>query len=102
MNNPRKTHGVDRLKVWPTNANRAAFTAVMSADGGCHAASAKYAPDSTRHATRSREFAGCDAPAAAPLGPHASQNFPLLGPNAWAPGSQLVSPVAVSASSTVG
>ena len=33
MNNPRKTHGVDRLKVWPTNANRAAFTAVMSADG---------------------------------------------------------------------
>ncbi|MFC4003748.1 DUF262 domain-containing protein [Prauserella oleivorans] len=32
-NNPRKAKGVDLLKVWPTNANRDAFIAVMSADG---------------------------------------------------------------------
>lgn len=33
VNNPRKASGTERLKVWPTNANRAAFTAVMSPDG---------------------------------------------------------------------
>jgi hypothetical protein len=33
VNNPRKASGTERLKVWPTNANRAAFAAVMSADG---------------------------------------------------------------------
>ncbi|EHR63454.1 DUF262 domain-containing protein [Saccharomonospora cyanea] len=32
-NNPRKAKGTDLLKVWPTNANREAFVAVMSADG---------------------------------------------------------------------
>jgi hypothetical protein len=30
-NNPRKAQGDERWKVWPTNANRAAFTAVMEA-----------------------------------------------------------------------
>ena len=33
VNNPRKASGIEQLKVWPTNANRAAFTAVMSANG---------------------------------------------------------------------
>lgn len=33
INNPRKAEGVERLKVWPTNSNRAAFQAVMSPDG---------------------------------------------------------------------
>ncbi len=33
INNPRKAQGTDQLKVWPTNANRGAFTAVMSPDG---------------------------------------------------------------------
>ena len=33
MNNPLKSQGSDRLKVWPTNANRDAFIAVMSTDG---------------------------------------------------------------------
>ncbi len=33
MNNPRKAEGVERLKVWPTNSNRAAFQAVMSPGG---------------------------------------------------------------------
>jgi hypothetical protein len=33
VNNPRRASGTEQLKVWPTNANRAAFTAVMSADG---------------------------------------------------------------------
>jgi Protein of unknown function DUF262 len=33
VNNPRKASGIEQLKVWPTNANRTAFTAVMSADG---------------------------------------------------------------------
>lgn len=33
VNNPRKASGTEQLKVWPTNANRAAFTAVMSANG---------------------------------------------------------------------
>jgi hypothetical protein len=33
VNNPRKASGTDQLKVWPTNANRVAFTAVMSSDG---------------------------------------------------------------------
>jgi uncharacterized protein DUF262/uncharacterized protein DUF1524 len=33
MNNPRKAEGAERLKVWPTNANRVAFQAVMSPDG---------------------------------------------------------------------
>ena len=33
MNNPLKSQGSDRLKVWPTNANRDAFIAVMSPDG---------------------------------------------------------------------
>ncbi|MBP2211508.1 hypothetical protein JOJ87_001852 [Rhodococcus ruber] len=28
-NDPRRAKGTDRLKVWPTNANREAFTAVM-------------------------------------------------------------------------
>jgi hypothetical protein len=32
VNNPRKASGTEQLKVWPTNANRAAFTAVMSPD----------------------------------------------------------------------
>jgi hypothetical protein len=32
-NNPKKVSGVELFKVWPTNANRAAFHAVMS-DGG--------------------------------------------------------------------
>jgi hypothetical protein len=32
-NNPRKAKGTEQLKVWPTNANRAAFVAVMAADG---------------------------------------------------------------------
>src|SRR4051812_8974797 len=33
INNPLRAKGTDRLKVWPTNANRAAFEAVMSPDG---------------------------------------------------------------------
>lgn len=33
QNNPKKVTGVGLLKVWPTNANRSAFQAVMS-DGG--------------------------------------------------------------------
>lgn len=33
VNNPRKAQGTEQLKVWPTNANRSAFTAVMSPDG---------------------------------------------------------------------
>jgi hypothetical protein len=33
VNNPRKASGTEQLKVWPTNANRVAFTAVMSRDG---------------------------------------------------------------------
>ncbi len=33
VNNPRKASGTEQLKVWPTNANRAAFTAVMAPDG---------------------------------------------------------------------
>jgi hypothetical protein len=33
LNNPRKAAGTDRFKVWPTNANRAAFSAVMAPDG---------------------------------------------------------------------
>jgi hypothetical protein len=33
VDNPRKASGIEQLKVWPTNANRAAFTAVMAADG---------------------------------------------------------------------
>lgn len=32
-NNPRKATGTERLKVWPTNANRESFTAVMAPDG---------------------------------------------------------------------
>ena len=32
VNNPRKATGTDQLKVWPTNANRSAFTAAMSSD----------------------------------------------------------------------
>lgn len=33
INNPRKAQGTEQLKVWPTNANRTAFTAVMTPDG---------------------------------------------------------------------
>jgi uncharacterized protein with ParB-like and HNH nuclease domain len=33
INNPRKAKGTDQLKVWPTNANRMAFTASMAPDG---------------------------------------------------------------------
>src|SRR6266540_246549 len=33
INNPRKAQGTEQLKVWPTNANRTAFTAVMAPDG---------------------------------------------------------------------
>ena len=33
LNNPKKVSGLELFKVWPTNANRAAFQAVMS-DGG--------------------------------------------------------------------
>lgn len=33
VNNPLKAKGTERLKVWPTNANRTAFEAVMSPDG---------------------------------------------------------------------
>jgi Protein of unknown function DUF262/Protein of unknown function (DUF1524) len=33
QNNPRKAKGVDQLKVWPTNANRNAFQAVMRPGG---------------------------------------------------------------------
>lgn len=33
VNNPRKATGTDQLKVWPTNANRTAFTAVMATNG---------------------------------------------------------------------
>ena len=33
VNNPLKSSGTEQLKVWPTNANRAAFTAVMSPAG---------------------------------------------------------------------
>jgi hypothetical protein len=32
-NNPRRTTGTQQLKVWPTNANRTAFIAVMSPGG---------------------------------------------------------------------
>ncbi len=32
-NNPLRTKGSDQLKVWPTNANQAAFKAVMAPDG---------------------------------------------------------------------
>jgi Protein of unknown function DUF262/Protein of unknown function (DUF1524) len=32
-NNERKAAGIELYKVWPTNANRSAFQAVMSADG---------------------------------------------------------------------
>ncbi|WP_328601242.1 DUF262 domain-containing protein [Actinomadura physcomitrii] len=32
-NNPRRVKGDERLKVWPTSANRAAFVAVMSSNG---------------------------------------------------------------------
>ena len=32
-NNPRKATGAELLKVWPTNANRDSFTAVMAPDG---------------------------------------------------------------------
>lgn len=33
LNNPRRAQGEDRFKVWPTNANQAAFSAVMNSDG---------------------------------------------------------------------
>src|ERR1044072_4660242 len=33
MNNARKAKDDDRLKVWPTNVNRAAFTAVLAPEG---------------------------------------------------------------------
>jgi Protein of unknown function DUF262 len=33
INNPLKAKGTEQLKVWPTNANRAAFAAVMSPSG---------------------------------------------------------------------
>ncbi len=33
VNNPRKASGAEQLKVWPTNANRSAFTGVMSPGG---------------------------------------------------------------------
>src|SRR5260370_28456793 len=33
INNPRKASGIEQLKVWPTNANRTAFSAVMSPGG---------------------------------------------------------------------
>lgn len=33
LNNPKKAEGEGVFKVWPTNANRSAFTAVMSAEG---------------------------------------------------------------------
>ncbi|GAA5117952.1 DUF262 domain-containing HNH endonuclease family protein [Haloechinothrix salitolerans] len=33
VNNPRKTKGTERYKVWPTNANRVSFAAVMAPDG---------------------------------------------------------------------
>lgn len=33
INNPRKAKDTEQLKVWPTNANRASFAAVMSPDG---------------------------------------------------------------------
>ncbi len=33
INNPRKAQGTEQLKVWPTNANRTAFIAVMAPDG---------------------------------------------------------------------
>jgi len=32
-NNPRRAKGTEWLKVWPTNANRGSFTAVMASDG---------------------------------------------------------------------
>jgi len=32
-NNPRRAKGTEWLKVWPTNANRESFTAVMAPDG---------------------------------------------------------------------
>lgn len=32
-NNPKKVSGVELFKVWPTNANRSGFQAVMSDDG---------------------------------------------------------------------
>lgn len=33
INNPRRAQGTERLKVWPTNANRTAFEAVMAPEG---------------------------------------------------------------------
>ncbi len=42
-NNPRKAKGTEQLKVWPTNANRAAFVAVMAVNGP----PAGYANDSS-------------------------------------------------------
>jgi hypothetical protein len=33
VNDPRKTKGTEKLKVWPTNANRSAFIAVLNPDG---------------------------------------------------------------------
>lgn len=33
INNPLKATGIDQLKVWPTNANRSAFTTAMSSEG---------------------------------------------------------------------
>ncbi len=33
INNPRRSTGVEQLKVWPTNANREAFRAVMAPEG---------------------------------------------------------------------
>jgi len=33
INNPLKAKGTDRLKVWPTNANRTSFTAMMAPEG---------------------------------------------------------------------
>jgi hypothetical protein len=33
VNNPRRTTGTEQFKVWPTNANRAAFVRVMSPHG---------------------------------------------------------------------
>jgi hypothetical protein len=32
INNPLKAQGDHQLKVWPTNANRVAFVAMMAAD----------------------------------------------------------------------
>ncbi len=33
VNNPLRAEGTERLKVWPTNANRTAFTAMMAHEG---------------------------------------------------------------------